>query len=103
MKKWLFRLAVTGVFILGLLIIIVLNPILIYAHQTPAGSFTIYHNSTLNPLLPARLHSAQQLLQHSELYNPNLKLNVCLNDGSYYPTLMRQLRGPALHGAFITR
>ncbi|MBK8807168.1 MAG: hypothetical protein IPO21_11195 [Bacteroidales bacterium] len=38
-KKWTLRLTVTGLFIAGLLLIIILNPILTYANKTTHKTF----------------------------------------------------------------
>ena len=99
-KKWTFRLAFSGVFIFGLLIIIALNPILLYAHKTVENNYTIYHQQPLDPAFAARLNSANDLVKSSELYDGSLKLSVCLNDGSYYPNLIRMCQGNAFGWGF---
>jgi hypothetical protein len=100
-KKWTFRIATTGIFITTLLILIILNPILTYAHKTKLENHTIFHSASLEPALITKISDANSLLKASEFYNPNLKIDICLNDGSNYPTLIKTLRGQAF--AFIIK
>lgn len=102
-KKWGFRLSVTGFFIVGLLLVIVLNPMLTYAHKTVHTQYAIYHHKSLEPTVTAKLDKATQLLKASELYNPKLKLDICLNDGSDYPKLIQTLRGQAFAWGFYDK
>lgn len=102
-KKWTLRLAGTGLLILGLLLVIVLNPVLTYAHQTEYKGYTIYHQKTFEPALTARLDEATQLVRSSEFYNPKLQLDICLNDGSRYPEIMRAVRGQAFAWGFYDK
>lgn len=102
-KKWVLRFTATALLIAGLLLIIVLNPILTYAHSTTHANFTIYHNKPIDPALTGRLDQATGLLQSSELYDPALKLDICLNDGSAYPDLMKTMRGRAFAWGFYNK
>ena len=102
-KRWTLRLTVSGLFILGLLLLIILNPILTYADQTTHNNFTVFHNKTLDPTLLTKLDQATELLKASEFYNPNLHFDVCLNDGSKYPKLIKTLRGEAFAWGFYDK
>lgn len=102
-KKWTFRLAATALFIAGLLLIIILNPILTYAGKTAHNNYTIFHNKPLDPALITRLDQATALIKASEFYNPKLKLDICLNDGSQYPQLIQALRGQAFAWGFYNK
>jgi hypothetical protein len=102
-KKWLLRLTVTGLLIAGLLLVIVLNPVLVYANKTTHNNYTIFHNKPLDPDLSLRLDKAEALVQKSEFYNARLRLDICLNDGSNYPKLMKILRGPAFAWGFYNK
>jgi len=93
LKKWTFNLTVTGLFIAALLIGIVLNPNLSYAYETSYNNFNILHNKPVDKTLLIHLDEATLLLEKSELYNPELKLGICLNDGSKYPALLEKLFG----------
>ena len=102
-KKWTIRLAATGLLIAGLLLIIILNPILTYANKTTHRNFSIYHNKTIDPLLISALDQATVLVQTSEFYNNNLDLDICLNEGSSYPTIIKTLRGRAFAWGFYNK
>lgn len=102
-KKWTLRITVAGLFIAGLLLIIVFNPILTYANKTTHNNFSIYHNKTLDPLFVATLDQATTLLKTSEFYNNNLRLDICLNDGSNYPTIIKLIRGQAFAWGFYDK
>ena len=102
-KKWVFRFTVTGLLITGLLVIIILNPLLTYAYKTTHNNYTIYHNKPLNSTLAIKLDQATDLLKTSEFYNPKLKLDICLNDGSKYPKLMKTIRGQAFAWGFYDK
>jgi len=102
-KKWTLRITVTGLFIVGLLLIIVLNPILTYANKTTLDNFTIYHNTELDPLITTYIDHAKDLLKTSEFYNDKLKLDICINDGSKYPNIIRAIRGQAFAWGFYDK
>jgi hypothetical protein len=102
-KKWTLRVVTTGVFIASLLILIVLNPILTYAHKTTHENHTIFHSASLDSALITQISDANNLLKTSEFYNPNLKLEICLNDGSNYPTIVKTLRGRAFAWGFYNK
>jgi len=103
LKKWALRLSATGLLVGGLLFGIVLNPSLLYANRTLVGNYTVYHDSQINEALTLRLNRATKLAKKSELYNSNFKLEICLNDGSYYPILMEILRGKAFAWGFYNK
>lgn len=103
MKKWTVRLAATVGFIAFLLIIIVLNPVLMYAHRTPHSSYEILHDTPLPSTLAQRLDEATALLRSSALYDSSLALEVCLNDGSLYPALIDAMKGPAFAHGFYNK
>lgn len=103
LQKYLLRLTATIIVIISLLLIIILNPILTYANKTIYNNYIIYHNQPLDPKFTAILDEATTLLQKSELYNKNLKLDICLNDGSSYPALMSAIRGQAFAWGFYNK
>ena len=102
-KRWTLRLTITSVFISGLLLVIILNPILTYANKTTHNNFKIFHNKPLDPTLIIKLDQATDLLKASEFYNSKLQLDICLNDGSKYPKLIQILRGQAFGGGFYNK
>jgi len=102
-KKWTLRFTATALLITGLLLIIVINPILTYANKTTHNNLTVFHNKTLDPTLLTKLDQATELLKASEFYNPDLHLDICLNDGSKYPKLIRAIRGQAFAWGFYNK
>ncbi len=102
-RKWTLRILASGLFIATLLLTILLYPFLTYANKTVYKNYTIYYNASSVPLLQPHLDEATVLLKRSELYNDKLKLDICLNDGSPYPALMRVLRGQAFAWGFYNK
>jgi len=102
-KKWTIRLAVTILLVSGFLIGIVLNPTLLYAHKTIHENYTVYYNSTLDSNFKIQLYKTTALLKTSELYNPNVKFDICLNDGSGYPAFIQKLFPPAFGVGFYNK
>jgi hypothetical protein len=90
-KRWTFRVIVSGLFLLVLLISLVLNPSFLYAHKTIVGNCYIYHNAPVDSMLIVRLQEASEISKSSELFDPSLKYDVCLNDGSFYPSLIKKI------------
>src|SRR5882757_4749090 len=99
-KKWTFRLIVTGVFLFGLLVTFMLNPILLYANKTAIGNYSIYHNKPLDKNFQHRLEQSNSIIRSSELYDPELKMDICLKDGSKYPGLIEMVMGKDLLSSF---
>lgn len=102
-RKWIYRFLATLVFIAGILITLVLQPTLTYANKTTHNNFRIYHNKTLNVGLLKQLDTCIGLLQKSEYYRPNLQLDICLNDGSLYPTIIEKIQRPAFAWGFYNK
>lgn len=94
-KKWAFSvLTSSGLCGLGF-VGLVLNPSLLYAHETVTSQYTIYHSQPLDPAFGQRLAQARALVRPSEVFDHTLRLEVCLNDGSRYPRLVQAVLGPA--------
>jgi hypothetical protein len=102
-RKWVFRLTVTGIFIAGLLLVIILNPILCYANKTSYKNNTIFHHKPLDQTFLFELDRATAIIKTSEYYNAGFKTDICLNDGSIYPAMMQKLRGPAFAWGFYNK
>jgi hypothetical protein len=102
-KKWAFRLTATALLITGLLLVIILNPVLTYACKTTYNSYTVFHNKPLDTALITKLDEAGGLLKTSEFYNPDLHLDICLNDGSKYSNFIQALRGKAFAWGFYDK
>jgi hypothetical protein len=102
-KKWTFNPTVTGLFISALLVGVVLNPNLTYANKTIYNNFTIFHNKPIDGILLIHLDEATEFIKKSELYNPKLKLDICLNDGSLYPSLIQKFFGLTFAEGFYNK
>lgn len=68
--------------------LIILNPRWLYARATPHGAFLIYSNAPPDPRLLRDLDSVDRIIRGSELYDPNLKIGLCLNEASLYTRLI---------------
>jgi hypothetical protein len=99
-KKILWRLTATLVFCLTLLISFVFNPSFLYAKKTTHKNFVIHHTRELDNNLITMLDASLDQLKNRELFNSEIKINVCLNDGSYYPVLIKTLMGPDVVRSF---
>src|SRR5688572_8300288 len=99
-KKILWRLTTTFIFCLVLLISFVFNPSFLYAKKTTHKNFVIYHNNELDNNLIKVLDSSLDQLKNQELFNSEIKINICLSDGSYYPNLIKTLMGPDVIRSF---
>ncbi len=94
-RKWGLRIVATGIVILGLLVVIVLNPMLVYANKTAAGNYTICSQNRPDPYFIEHLNDVTNLLKASELYEGKQKLTICMNDGSVFPCLVQAIQGRA--------
>lgn len=93
MKK-IFR---RGLFTLGFLIVLLtgflLNPVLLYSHATTYKNCTIYHNKPLSPNIYVLIDKSITNSSVSEIYNEDMRVEICLNDGSYYPGMVERIMG----------
>ncbi|HQQ96635.1 MAG TPA: hypothetical protein PLX35_05200 [Cyclobacteriaceae bacterium] len=103
MKTWTLRLLTTTALIAGLLLVIILNPILTYANKTSAGPVMIYSHQIPDKDFVTASNEALRILKTSPWYRDGLHLEICLNDGSTYPAIMRTLRGPAFAWGFYDK
>lgn len=93
LKNWTFRLLFTGLFLFGLLVVFMLNPIQLYANKSMSGNYTIYHNQPIDKHFLPRLERSVSIVKGSELYDPDIKIDICLSDGSKYPGLIEKVLG----------
>ncbi len=103
LKKILLRLTAFLLVITSLLLIIVLNPVLLYANKTKHANHTLFHNQPLNPAFIRALDEADQLVSGSGFYNPQMQLDICLNDGASYPGIIKAMHGPAFAFGFYNK
>ncbi len=103
LTKALFVLFLIGVFLFAFVVIILLNPKLFYNRKTKIDNFNVYHNSNLNSNLKSLLQETSEIIKSSEFYNKNLQLDICLNDNSLYPELIKKIRGQAFGYGFYNK
>lgn len=102
-RKWLIRIIATCLLIAVLLLIIILNPVFTYANKTTKFNCTVFYNKPLDDSFNIRLLQATQLAAKSECYNPELKLDICLNEESVYPEIIRAIWGNAYARGFYNK
>ena len=102
-KKWIFRLVVIALFLFGLLVTFMLNPIFLYANKTSIGKYSIYHNKPLDKNFQILLKQSDSIIKSSELYDPELTMDICLKDGSKYPRLIEKVLGRDLISSFYNK
>lgn len=102
-RKWVIRITATCLLIVVLLLVIILNPVFTYANKTTKNNCTVFHNRRLDDSFDMRLLQATQLASKSECYNPNLKLNICLNESPVYPEIIHAMFGNAYAHGFYNK
>lgn len=80
-----------------------LSPILLYANKTVRGNFSIYHTKPFHKNLLYQLQQSRSLTKASELFDPGVKIDVCLKDGSNYPFLVEKVLGRDLLTSFYNK
>jgi hypothetical protein len=100
--KWTLRFTVLIILLFGVLILTVLNPTLLYANKTVLENFTVYHNKPLDKDLKTRLDNARNIIKENQLFDSSLKFDICLNDGSLYPSLLEIFMGQAFALGFTS-
>lgn len=100
--KWTLRFTVLIILLFGVLILTVLNPALLYANKTVFENFTVYHNKPLDKDLKTQLDNARNIIKENQLFDSGLKFDICLNDGSLYPSLLEIFMGQAFALGFTS-
>ena len=83
-KVLLSALSVLGVSVL-IWVMVALNPNWVYAHETQVDFVTIHHNNDLEEGTVEVVNAAISIIEKSELYHEKIRLDLCLNDDSWYP------------------
>lgn len=95
MRKILIRLGITILIPFIILITFILFPGISYAHKTVIGDVTIYHHQPLDPGMHQIISNSLAITKTSELYDADFKVQICLDDGSVYPSVIQLLKGRA--------
>jgi hypothetical protein len=101
--KWILRLTLGGLALFVLLLSFLLNPSLLYANKTIVGNCNVYHNLPLDSLLLIRIIDASKIIKSSELFDNKLKYDICLNDGSKYPALVKLILDEPIGTTFYNK
>ena len=91
-KKILFRMTVFVIVCIAMIVGTFLNPQMLYANKTVHENFTVYSNHTINISLLKELDAAKELIRQSEYYDAAYKMDICLNEGSFYNKFIRAIR-----------
>ncbi len=93
----------TIIFCFTLLAVFISNPIFLYANKTEYKNFTIYHNQPLTTNLAESFVIDLKTLKNSEIYDKNIKIDICLNDGSTYPKFIETFMGADVIRSFANK
>ena len=97
MKKLILRISALILITLVSLVFFLLFPQLSYARSTGfEGNITIYHTQELAAEYQVILGESLKMAQSSEIYDSNFSIDLCLDDGPYFPHFMELVKGPAL-------
>jgi hypothetical protein len=81
----------------------ILFPGILYSGYSTNSDVSIYHSHEYDPALASQIAEAKSIVSASEFYNKDMKMEVCLNDGSFYPELIRLIRGSAFAWGFYNK
>ena len=95
MKKILVRLGITVSIPILTLIVFIFNPSFAYSKNIEAGNVTIYYNTELDSKAVSTVKESLNIIRHSELFDSQFKMDLCLDDHSIYPTVINKVKGPA--------
>lgn len=91
MLKLIKRIVLSSLSILGISFLIwtflLLNPSWMYSKSTEIDNITIYHNVALEEGTETVLKNALNIIQGSDIYDEQLKIQFCLNENNIYPKL----------------
>ncbi len=102
-KKLGVQIISTLLFCFGLLVLFLLNPSLLYAKKTKFKNITLFHNQPLDKGFSELLKESLKALEKAKIADKDLKSEVCLDDGSAYPQLVKSVLGDDLMRAFSNK
>ncbi|GAB5526701.1 MAG: hypothetical protein Roseis2KO_45730 [Roseivirga sp.] len=92
-------LTINLLFFLGLLIF----PSWLYGYETDLGQVQVYHQKPLPGGFEEVVKESLAIIKKSELYTPAFYSELCLNDGSLYPKLVKATLGDDVFRAFAQK
>jgi hypothetical protein len=102
-KKWSIRFLIVALLLIGVLALFIFFPALLYTNKTVIGNYAIYHTKPLNKTLLLRLDQSDFTIKSSEIYDKELKMDICLKDGSTYPGLIENVLGRDMLQTFYNK
>lgn len=78
-------------------------PSWLYASETDLGQVQVYHQQPLPNGFEEVVKESLAVIRNSELYTPAFKTELCLNDGSLYPKLVKTALGDDVFRAFVDK
>lgn len=94
-KRMLLRVIVCLIILFGGLVVLMLNPQVLYANATHYKQVTIYSQKKLDKSFNKAIDHALMLVQQSELYDKSFALDVFINDGSSFVNIVKFIYGDA--------
>lgn len=99
-RIWAKRIISTISLVLGLLAGIIVFPGLVYAHRSAINSVHVFYQTTLSPGFEQTLQTALADIRNSPLSTGTEAYDLCLDDGSIYPGIIRRSTGAAFARGF---
>lgn len=91
MIKVIKKVVISSVSILGISFLVwtlfLLNPAWSYANKTQFEFIEVYHNKDLEEQTEEVIKQAITIIKHSDLFNEDVSIQLCLNDDVLYPHL----------------
>ncbi|MDF2435857.1 MAG: hypothetical protein K0Q95_233 [Bacteroidota bacterium] len=103
LRKIILRLALLIFLLGGTTFLLILFPGVLYPNRTEFSNVFVFHSQALDPMLSDRIKDAENLVERSEFHNKDLGIEICLNDGSFYPGLIQMIRGNAFAWGFYNK
>lgn len=84
-----------------LLIVTVLNPVLLYGHESNVAGITIRHDQPLTADFILLVKQAKEVIETSEIYDSAFDVQLCLDDEAFYPRVVKMIKGTGFgHGFY---
>lgn len=94
-KRMLLRVIICLIIIFSGLVVLMLNPQVLYANAAHYKQVTVYSQSKLDKSFNQVIDHALMLVQKSELYDKNFAFDVFINDGRSFVNLVKFIYGNA--------
>jgi hypothetical protein len=102
-KGWGLKILAFVILIFTILVVIILNPKISYAKKLSYKTIEIFSSNEIPNKFLQQIDSSLLLIKKSELYDSNFKIQLCLNDGSIYPSITENLLGKAFARGYLNK